>query len=326
MLQYSPHEFLLLFFLYAFIGWCCEVMYAALQTGKFVNRGFLNGPICPIYGFGILTVILLLSPLQQNLLILFFGSMLLTTVLEFFTGLVLEKLFRLKWWDYSGRRFHLMGYVCLEFSIIWGFAATFVMRIAHPLIYDLCSHLPMLLVQIFLVLFGILFVIDLAATITAIRNFNRRLHTLTALAEELHDFSDRLGDSLSTRVIAVKQRTDEVIDRYDDVADMIRDHRAEEKALEERHRAEEKALEEQHRAEEKALLKERLAEGRLRNEEKREEFLARLQERRRSDLRLMRAFPSMHSKSYQGAIDTLRDEQELPSIVPPPEQRNRIRD
>lgn len=311
--------------MHASVG-AAKSFFAVLKNGKFVNRGFLNGPICPIYGFGVLTVILLLTPLQQNLLILFLGSMLLTTVLEFLTGLVLEKLFGLKWWDYSDRRFNLKGYICLEFSIMWGFAATFVMRIAHPLIYDLCRRLPDTLVMVCLVLFGILFAIDLCATIAAIRNFNRRLHTLTVLAEEIHEFSDRLGDSLSSRVIAVKKHSDEFIDRYDDVADMIRDHRAEEKALEERHRAEEKALEDQHRAEEKALLKERLAEGRLRNEEKRKEFLAKLTERRRSDLRLMRAFPSMHSKSYQGAIDTLRDEQEEPTIVPPLEQRNRIQD
>ncbi|MGI6012736.1 MAG: putative ABC transporter permease [Oscillospiraceae bacterium] len=323
MLQYTIQDLLLLFFIYAFCGWCCEVIYAVLRSGKFVNRGFLNGPVCPIYGFGVVTVIVLLTPLQEHLIALFLGSMLLTTVLEFLTGLVLERLFHLKWWDYSENRFNIKGYVCLEFSLIWGFAATFVMRIVHPIIYDLCNRLPDKVVLACLILFGLTLVVDLIATIAAIRNFNRRLHLLTALAEEINEFSDRLGDSISSRVIAVKQYSDEVIDRYDDVADMIREHRSEEKTLEEQHRAEEKALEEQHRAEEKALLKERLAEGRTRNEEKREEFRAKLKEHKFSDRRIMRAFPSMHSDSYQGAIDTLRDEH---GIIPPEKQRNRIQD
>ncbi len=296
MVQYTIPDILLLFFIYAFCGWCCEVIFAVLRSGKFVNRGFLNGPVCPIYGFGVVTVILLLTPLQDHLAVLFLGSMLLTTVLEFLTGWVLERVFHLKWWDYSENRFNLKGYVCLEFSIIWGLAATFVMRVVQPAIYDLCKRLPETVVLVCLVLFSLTIIVDLIATVAAIRNFNRRLSVLTTLAGGINEFSDRLGDNISSGVLAVKEYGDEVIDRYDDVADLVRTHRAEEKALEE-----------QHRAEEKALLKARLEEGHLRNEEKREELLGKLKDLRFSDRRIMKAFPSLRSKSYQGAINRLRD-------------------
>ena len=93
------YEVLWIFIIYAFIGWCVEVSYAALDRGIFVNRGFLNGPYCPVYGIGVLIVIIVLTPLKNNLLLLYFGSLLLTTILEFLTGLILEKVFHNKWWD-----------------------------------------------------------------------------------------------------------------------------------------------------------------------------------------------------------------------------------
>ena len=83
----------LLFFIYGFLGWCAEVAFAACKNGRFVNRGFLNGPICPIYGFGLIGVVLMLRPMQSNLLMLYIGSFLLTSLIELITGFLLEKLF-----------------------------------------------------------------------------------------------------------------------------------------------------------------------------------------------------------------------------------------
>ena len=116
------YEVLWIFIIYAFIGWCSEVSYAAMDRGIFVNRGFLNGPYCPIYGIGVLTVIVILTPLKRNLLLLYVGSFFLTSILEFLTGFILEKVFHNKWWDYSNKPCNIMGYVCLKFSIFWGFA------------------------------------------------------------------------------------------------------------------------------------------------------------------------------------------------------------
>ena len=92
------------FVIYAFLGWCCEVIFAALKTGKFVNRGFLNGPVCPVYGFGMLLVIgmqVFLLGSSDNIFTLFAGSFVLTSAIEFLTGFVLERVFHDKWWDYS---------------------------------------------------------------------------------------------------------------------------------------------------------------------------------------------------------------------------------
>ena len=145
------YEVVWIFVIYAFIGWCTEVAYAATEKGVFVNRGFLNGPYCPIYGCGVLIVVAVLTPLKHNLIILFLGSFLMTSLLEFFTGFILEKAFHNKWWDYSDKPFNIKGYVCLKFSILWGLACSFIMLVLHPIIYRFIKTIPhMLGVFIFL--------------------------------------------------------------------------------------------------------------------------------------------------------------------------------
>ena len=100
-------EYALYFFIYAILGWCVEVIHAALARGKFENRGFLNGCWCPIYGVGVVLVLLCLTPININVFVLFIASLILTSVLEFIVGLILEKLFKTKWWDYSKEHFNI---------------------------------------------------------------------------------------------------------------------------------------------------------------------------------------------------------------------------
>ena len=110
------------FFLYGCIGWGVEVVYAAIKEHKLVNRGFLCGPICPIYGFGMVIVLVALTPLAHSLPVLFVGGALLTSALELAAGWILKKVFHTSWWDYSDVPFNLGGYICLKFSLAWGVA------------------------------------------------------------------------------------------------------------------------------------------------------------------------------------------------------------
>lgn len=121
ILGYSIYELLWLFFIYAFFGWCIEVVFCGLNEGHFINRGFLNGPVCPIYGVGGVIVVLCLTPIKDNLFLLFVGSALLTSILELITGFALDKIFHARWWDYTDMPFNIGGYICLKFSIYWGF-------------------------------------------------------------------------------------------------------------------------------------------------------------------------------------------------------------
>ena len=138
----SIYYSILYFFVYGFLGWCTEVIFAAFKQHRFVNRGFLNGPICPIYGVGVTLVIACLEAFQSNLLLLYISSVILVTVLEGVTGWAMDKLFHNKWWDYSKLPFNIGGYVCLLFSLIWGVACVFIVYFVHPLIHHVLSLIP----------------------------------------------------------------------------------------------------------------------------------------------------------------------------------------
>ena len=201
------YELVWIFIIYAFIGWCTEVSYAALDTGKFVNRGFLNGPYCPIYGCGVVIVVAILTPLKENLLILFAGSFLLTSVLEYITGYILEKVFHNKWWDYSDKPFNIKGYVCLKFSIYWGLACTFIMDIIHPIIYAAIRFIPFVLGVVLLSIIMCVFAADCIITVTTILKFNKRLKVMDEMAASIHRLSDEIGENIYENVTDVIEKS-----------------------------------------------------------------------------------------------------------------------
>lgn len=220
-------QFLWIFFIYAFLGWCTEVSYAATKTGKFVNRGFLNGPWCPIYGFGVVIVLAFLEPLKNNLLLLFLGSVVLTSALEWLTGFLLEKLFAQRWWDYSDEPFNLSGYICLRFSLAWGFACVFVVKLLHPTILLLIGLIPHLVGLVLLGILGVVMAIDLAATVSTIAKLNRRLALIDELAGHIREASNDFGEDLAERVLDAAERGADWKEDLDDLSDRLSQYREE---------------------------------------------------------------------------------------------------
>jgi len=191
------------FFIYAFIGWCTEVVYAGTNQGVFVNRGFLNGPICPIYGFGVLTVLFCLLPLRENLPLLYVGSVLLTSALELITGFLMEKLFHHRWWDYTDEPFNLGGYICLRFSLLWGLACVLIVDVVHPLITRLIVLVPESVGTPILILFGGIFITDIAVTVATVTKLNQRLHEIDEVAHAIRLVSDAIGTVAADGSIAL---------------------------------------------------------------------------------------------------------------------------
>lgn len=195
-----------IFIIYAFLGWCSEVAFAAVNKGKFVNRGFLNGPVCPIYGVGMLIVVLCLWNLRDRPLLLFLGSALLTTALEFVTGFVLERFFHDKWWDYSDMPFNIKGYVCLKFTILWGLAASFIIGAIHRFIYMLIEKTPFALGIILLAVFSAAFIADFTVTLTALVKLPKKLKAMAEAERALRAVSDKIGENISDTTIAAKEK------------------------------------------------------------------------------------------------------------------------
>lgn len=127
---------------YSFIGWIYESAVCSIHQRKPVNRGFLNGPVCPVYGFGALICIVFLYQKTDNILILFFAGMILTCTVEYSTGYLLEKIFNARWWDYSNQRFNLHGRIFLLGATVFGVLAVLVVRCIHPLVTSVLGQWP----------------------------------------------------------------------------------------------------------------------------------------------------------------------------------------
>ena len=209
-MEYSFINYLWFFITYAFLGWCVEVVFQAMTKGEFINRGFLNGPVCPIYGFGMITLLYFLGPLVDKVLFLFIGSVLLTSLLEYITGFVLEKVFNDKWWDYSETPFNIRGYICLSFSIMWGLGAVFMIQLVHPSIFKFTSIFYNKLGNYLLVLLLLYFIADFIITIVGILKINKRLRLLEAMSKRLHFYSEGIGEGIYKRVTRTMRVADKV--------------------------------------------------------------------------------------------------------------------
>ena len=291
-----------LFFVYAFLGWCAEVCYAALRTGKFVNRGFLNGPVCPIYGFGMAAVLWALRPLMGNTVLLFLGSVALTSLLEWLTGFLLEKLFHQRWWDYSDEPFNLGGYICLRFSLYWGLACLFVLKIVHPTVLWGVRAVPRSIGWVLLAVFAAAMAADLAATVCTVVRMNRQLRQLDELAGRLREVSNDLGERLAGGVLAGAEAREDVLDSLDQLREAAERRRAELRQNVEEVRDDLAQRRFQLRLEQAEWLEER--------ERDLDELRARFEEARSRRIfgqrRLLAAFPGLRSLDHRGTLERLR--------------------
>ncbi|MBC8535821.1 putative ABC transporter permease [Clostridiales bacterium BX7] len=174
----------LYFLLYSVLGWCCEVVYCSIPAKKFINRGFLYGPLCPIYGCGALLGVWLLEPVAAHPLAVFALGLLVMSALEYVTSVLMEWLFHARWWDYSNHRFHLNGRVCLTNSILFGLMAVAVIYFIHPLVVWFIGLLPDGERScVALVLFTVL-VVDITLTVRSLIDFRATLARFRAAAAE----------------------------------------------------------------------------------------------------------------------------------------------
>lgn len=166
LISYNFYNLFFYFIIYSFLGWCVEVLYAYKNQKKFVNRGFLHGPLCPIYGLCISSMVIVLDNINVTLPLLLIVATIVISTIEYLTGYILEKLFKTKYWDYTDDPFNIHGRICLYFSIMWGITSVGVVKIIHPLVkYNVTSITPLLSTALFYLLF-ILLIFDVSHTIS----------------------------------------------------------------------------------------------------------------------------------------------------------------
>lgn len=152
--------YFLLFISYAFLGWCMEVTCKLIQYKKFINRGFLIGPYCPIYGWGALAITILLKRYMEDPLVLFVMSTLICSIIEYLTSYFMEKKYHARWWDYSNKKFNINGRICLETLVPFGILGVAIMYGTNPILFKLYNQIPQLVINILTAILFIGFIVD----------------------------------------------------------------------------------------------------------------------------------------------------------------------
>ena len=301
--DYNWYQLAWYFLSYAFLGWCMEVVFCSISQGHVTNRGFLNGPVCPIYGFGMLAILVLLRPflavndLPHNIG-LFFCGMVLASAVEYLVGWGMLKLFHARWWDYRDKPCNLNGFICLPISLCWGLGTLVACRVLHPLVHTLTIRLlPHGAGLWVLALLGGLFVIDTVVSVRTAIHLDRDLSELDRIARHMEAFSEKMSTDLGSRALETDQYLDnarlqaklagyELRDAVEDAADQLEDAAAARKAQ----------LEDAASARRAVLVK------------RQQELHARLTRAHSGTRRLLRAFPHLDADTRQAALQQLQKE------------------
>ena len=193
MYTYSWYHWLTFFYIYCFAGWIFESTYVSLKKRKLVNRGFLRLPMLPLYGTGAVMMLWVSLPVQENLVLVYLAGFLAASLLEYVTGWTMERLFKMRYWDYSSQPFNINGYVCLGSSLAWGLLTIFMTEVLHKPVARFVLGLPFSVELIFLLVVSILFAVDTVQSVRAALDLGRALEAMTRMKGELDDIQVQMA-------------------------------------------------------------------------------------------------------------------------------------
>ena len=193
MYTYAWYHWLTFFYIYCFFGWIFESTYVSLKQHRFVNRGFLRLPMLPLYGTGAVMMLWVSLPFKSSLVMVYISGVIGATILEYVTGWGMERLFKMKYWDYSNQRFNLNGYICLSSSVAWGFLTIFLTEVIHKPIERWVLHVPTMIGIPCLSVITVVFIIDTAESVRTALDLARVLDAMTKMKAELDDVQVQLA-------------------------------------------------------------------------------------------------------------------------------------
>lgn len=199
--MYELSMLFLYFIIYAFLGWCAEVAVTAVKQRRFVNRGVMNGPIVPLYGLMGTLAGVFLEPEENNLLVFVLGAVILCAAIEVVAGVILERQFGRRWWDYSDRPMNLKGYICLESSLVKGILVALAVRFLTPVLHWGLSFLPAIALQILALVLAVVLAVDGLVMVYGVHEMRRRWKMSGPIADYLQQASETIGDGLTTRTL-----------------------------------------------------------------------------------------------------------------------------
>lgn len=185
MYDYSLIQWMFFFYFYCFAGWCFESAYVSVKTGELTNRGFLRGPFLPIYGSGAIMMLVVSMPFQDNLFLTYAAGCIGATVLEYVTGVTMEALFKVRYWDYSKNKFNFQGHICLGSSLAWGVLTILMTEVIHVPVEKLVLSLPAKALTIVTCLLTVVIFADFALSFKAAIDLRNVLVKMEQVREEM---------------------------------------------------------------------------------------------------------------------------------------------
>ena len=300
------YQILWYFMIYSFAGWCIEVIFHVFSVGKIINRGFLCGPVCPVYGFGVLSVFTVVYsvlpdifhyPVEKliggddiiGILLVFICGVVFATIVELAAGWLLDAAFHARWWDYSNEPFNFRGYICPRFSLIWGIACLLVVRVVQPAMAN--SLLLRIPERIGWPILGVLyatFIADFIVTVMIVAGLNKKLEELDDVQRRMRIVSDGLSEKLGegtmrAQAVIEEQRVQAALAKYE-ARDAAREQKRKMQEKAETAKGQRRDLQERAGA-----LKEKILSGRF--------FGSR---------RILEAFPDMKHRKYSDALQNVQ--------------------
>lgn len=221
MIPYSPVQLFFFFYFYCFCGWIIECTYVSVRTRKITNRGFMIGPFIPIYGFGAMTMLLACTPVIKYPVLVFFVGMISASVLEYFTGMAMEAIFKVRYWDYSNKKFNINGHVCLLNSTYWGGISVLLLYVLHKPIEKLAFSMDEKTINITVMVISLYFAVDLTMSFKAAFDIRRVLIMIDKSKEEMRIMQKRLDVMLAYANESMTEQKDKLGDKVNEISESL---------------------------------------------------------------------------------------------------------
>lgn len=231
MYHYSAIQWLFFFYFYCFFGWIFESSYVSVKSKKFVNRGFMRGPFLPIYGSGAIMMLVVSMPFQDNIFLTYLAGCIGATALELVTGVTMEALFKVRYWDYSNQKFNYKGHICLSSTIAWGFLTILMTEFVHKGVEKVIFSIPYMAVAVITLAVTVYIISDFTLSFKAAMDLRDILIGLEKAKEEMERIQKRLdviiaiaNDERENRRQEKSQRMEELMDSIEEKFSALKEH------------------------------------------------------------------------------------------------------
>lgn len=223
MYAYSNIQWLFFFYFYCFVGWCFESSYVSACKRKLINRGFMRGPFLPLYGSGAIMMLVVSMPVRDNLFLVYIAGCLGATVLEYITGVIMEALFKVRYWDYSNKKFNFQGHICLGSTVAWGFLTILMTEVVHKPIERFALGIPENVLSLLTIVLTIIIVTDFTLSFKTALDLRDVLVRMEKGKEDMLHMMKRLDvilavldDVKDAKIQQLEYRADEVTQGIED--------------------------------------------------------------------------------------------------------------